>query len=524
MLNDLLRRAASLHRDREAIRLDDEFRTFGQAYERACRLANALADAGVKPGDRVATLAKNRLESLEEMYAIALGGFVRSPLYSFDAPQRQASMLEKVEAAALIVDETEWRTLSPVLKSRGSVPGVVFVHDVTEPEDGVGYEAALANASDDDPMVTIDPDAIHVVRFSSGTTGTPKAIAHTERGYHLVGVELMLNFPPLDESTTYLAISPFSHGSGNMVWPLTACGGRQVLMKAFEPGDALRLIEEQSCTLLFVVPTIVRALCADPAANTADLSSVNCILYGASPFPQSLVRRALDVFGPVLVQCYGQSELPGVTFLRQGDHARFLEAGDRRLASAGRASANTFVRIVRPDGSPAEPGETGEIAAKSETMMAGFWHDDAATAARLTKDGWLRTGDVGYMDRDGYLFVTDRVDDLIISGGFNISPAEIEDALMDHPSVVEAVVFGVPDEKWGQTPMAVIRSLEGSAINGDALVEWTRQKVGATKKAAFVLVTNEPLPTNGAGKVLRRVAREKWLSSFPGASTESEST
>jgi acyl-CoA synthetase (AMP-forming)/AMP-acid ligase II len=511
VLTDLLRRAAAIHGTREAIRHGDRARTYAEAFERACRLANVLIDAGVPTGARVATLGRNRLESIEEIYAIALGGFVRSPLYTQDPPDRQLFMMERVGASALVIDAEHWADLRPVLEASSLALRAVLVHDTDDPEGhALAYEPALMGAEVTDPEVEADQDWLHVVRFSAGTTGPPKPIAHTERAYRLIGTEMMMNLPILDELDTYLAISPYSHGSGNLVWPMVACGGRHVVMLQFDAGETLRLIEQERVTVMFGVPAIVQALCSHPDIATRDLSSLRCIIYGAAPFPEATVRLALDTFGPVLVQIYGQSEMPCATYLRTHEHERFLRTDDPRLRSAGRASYNSLVRIIGPDGATLGPHESGEIVVKADTTMLGIWGDEQATRDRFVGDGWLRTNDVGHLDQDGYLFVTDRLDDMIISGGFNVSPAEIENALMSHPAVTDAVVFGVPHDRWGQTPMGVVRLKDGAEVSPEAIVAWSRERVGPVKKLSYAIITNDPLPMNAAGKVLRRTAKQRW--------------
>lgn len=514
MFSDMIRAAAELHGDRPAIIFGDRHLTHRQVYERACRLANLLLESGVKPGDGIATLGRNQISSFDDLGAVALGGFVRSPLYLQDSPQRQAFMLQRVQSAALIVDAACWPPLAEALGAEGiAALKLILVRDGGSASGvpGRDYEAALASSSAQDPHSETDPDRTYVIRFSAGTTGMPKPIAHSERAYCLANEEVLSNTAPLAPDDVYLAVSPYSHASGNLIWPFIRAGASHILMSGgFDADTALDLIERHRVTTLFLVPTMIQRLLSSPRCASTDLSSVRRIVYGAAPIPQDLIRRALDTFGDVLSQSYGQSEIVPITCLTPDDHRAEAEHPTGRLASAGRATPNTGVRIEGPDGAVLGVGEIGQIVGRSPGAMQGIYGDSAATAERITADGWVRTGDLGRLDDAGYLFVVDRMDDIIISGGFNIAPSEIEDALNLHPDVVEAVAFGMPDPKWGSAPVAVVRLESGSSLGSAALIEWCREHVGPVKKPARVLVVQEALPVNPAGKLMRRVAKDVY--------------
>jgi acyl-CoA synthetase (AMP-forming)/AMP-acid ligase II len=512
MFSDLLRRSARQFRDRPAIRHDDRVLTYRELYERSCRLANALALAGVAPGEVLASLGRNRLESLEEFTAVALGGFVRSPLYWQDAPDRQVFMLERVNAAALIVDKSAWPPLKDALARAGIALKLVLVRDEDPSAGGpdMAYATALAAVSPADPGVRADHDATYVVRFSAGTTGLPKPIAHSERGYHLANQEVLLAGPAIDETDVYLAVSPYSHGSGNLVWPFIARGASHVVINGFDAERALEMIEKRRCTTLFLVPTMIQRLLDSLHARDADLSSIRRIIYGAASIPQEIIKGALTHFGDTLYQTYGQSEIVPLTILTPRDHRADADGATGRLRSAGRASPNSFVRIEGPDGTILPPGEAGEIVGTGPGAMQGIHGDPAASAARFTADGWIRTNDIGWMDEDGYLFVTDRKDDMIISGGFNIAPAEIEDALTRHPQVAEAIVFGAPHPQWGSSPVAVVRLHASASVSDGDLIQWCQERIGSLKKPSRVIITVDALPISNAGKLLRRVARDRY--------------
>jgi acyl-CoA synthetase (AMP-forming)/AMP-acid ligase II len=514
MMNDALRRSATVHATRPAIAFEGDSFSYAELFDRSCRLANALADAGVAQGDRVASLGLNRLTSLEELTSVALGNFVRAPLYMQDSATRQVFMMRRVAANALIVDADCWTALQPALEDEDKARlKLVLVRRGAGALLGSAhhYEDRLALSSDRDPQRPEDPDATHIVRFSAGTTGMPKPIAHSRKAYWYANKEVLSVTPEVQPDDVYLAISPYSHASGNLVWPFIAGGASHIVMRGgFDPDAALEMIENHRCTTLFLVPTMIQRLLSSPRCASTDLSSIRRIVYGAAPIPLDLIKKALDTFGPVLAQCYGQSEIVPLTSLTPEDHCPDADGQWKHLATAGRTTHNSRVRIEDHAGKVLPVGEIGEIVGFGPGVMQGIYDDAAATAERFTPDGWVRTRDMGWLDGDGYLHIADRLDDMIISGGFNIAPSEIEDALNAHEDVVEAVAFGVPHPDWGTTPMAVVRPREGAEVNAEMLIQWSRARIGALKKPTRIVLTDEPLPINAAGKLMRRVAKEKY--------------
>lgn len=511
MFDLLLRRAAQQFGTRDAIVEGERRLSYAELFDRSCRLANALSRAGVPMGGVVASLGQNRLESLEEVTGVALGGFVRSPLYWQDTAERQVWMMERVGAQALIVDEAAWPGLRTALDNAGVKLRCVLIRGAAAaPMAGERYDEVLAASSNDDPGVSVDQDAIYIIRFSAGTTGKPKPIAHSATAYRLANEEVLSRSPGIDEDDSYLAVSPYSHSSGNLVWPMICGGGSHIVVQGFDADKAIRLIEQHRITTLFLVPTMIQRIMSSPLSATADLSSIRRLTYGAAPIPQELIERALSLFGDVLYQIYGQSEVVPLTVLAPRDHRVDSPDAIRRLRSVGRAIGNCFVRIEDPDGNILPAGERGEIVGKSPGTMLEIFGDPDATAERMTPDGWVRTRDAGWLDEDGYLFVSDRIDDMIISGGFNVAPAEIEDALNRHPDVVEAVAFGVPHPEWGATPIAVVRLIESAATTAETLLGWASEALGKVKRPTRIILTSEALPISSAGKLLRREAKAKY--------------
>lgn len=492
----LLRRSARAYRHTVAVWCDGSEQTYGQMFERACRLANGLAARGVQPGDRVAVLGPNGAETVEQVAGIALGGFVRSALYAHQTAEVNSYLLELVDARALIVHAS----LADGLEDKVSD---VIVYGGGPSSD---YERLLAGAPAADPGRTQSPADFHVIRFSAGTTGKPKGIAHTVANWLRGGDEFRWVTPRIDERSGYLAAGPLTHAAVVFLWPILQVGGRVIVMEAFEPGRALELIETQSPTLTLMVPTMIQALVGHPDAGERDLSSLEALTYAAAPISPRTMHRAMDLLGPdVLHQWYAQSEAWPLTMLLPHQHLR-------RPDSVGRATPNTVLKIVDEDGNELPLGDTGEIAVRTPGQMWGHWNDPEGTAARTLPDGSLRTRDMGYVDDDGFVYLVDRKEDMIISGGYNIWPAELEQALVSHPAVAEACVVGVPHERWGETPKAVVVLGEGAAeVSEDQLIEYTRDRVGAVKKVTSVEFVDE-LPKSPLGKVLRREVRERYWS------------
>jgi acyl-CoA synthetase (AMP-forming)/AMP-acid ligase II len=506
-LSAIIRNGAHKHPDRTAVRCGDQTQTYGQLHRRSLRLANTLHALGVEPGERVATLGDNCLQSIEQMSGLALGGYVRSSLYTHNAAESNLYLLDLVEASALIVQRRHYDALAPRLDEVGSLRHVL-IFDGEAPDDAIGYESALAQAPIDDPQVPLERDDPHIIRFSAGTTGKAKGILHTVSGWTSVGEEMMLAMPPQDANDRYLAAGPLAHAAALPMWATLAAGGSIVVMTAFDPERFVSLVEHERCTTTLLVPTMIQMVINHAGVAEADLSSLRAVIYGAAPISERTLTDARALWGDVLYQMYGQSEAVPLTVLSPADHVGDDERGGR-LRSAGRPTPHCTIRILDPDGNDLPPGQVGEIAAKTPAAMAAIWRDPQATAERILADGSVLTRDMGYLDEDGYLFLADRKEDMIISGGFNIWPAELENALASHPAVAEVAVIGVAHEKWGETPKAVVVLRPGHHAGEQELIDWTREKLGAVKRVTSVEFVDE-LPKSPLGKVLRRAVRDRY--------------
>jgi acyl-CoA synthetase (AMP-forming)/AMP-acid ligase II len=328
-----------------------------------------------------------------------------------------------------------------------------------------------------------------------------------------MGNEFAMSYPRLEETDAFLVASPMSHAAGLLIWPMLAAGARYVVMPAFDPAGFLELIERERCTLTLVVPTMIQMLAAVPEAKSRDLSSLRMVMYGAAPITEKALRAGLDLWGNVMYQTYGQSEaLPGTTLTPAYHRTGGTERDRQILTSAGRPSPNVAITIIDEDDHVLPTGQVGEICIDTPGAMKGIWGDPEATAARFTADGSVRTRDMGYLDDDGFLHIVDRKEDMIISGGYNVWPLEVENALSQHPDVQEVAVVGVPDEKWGEAVFAVVVLRDGARVTEDELMAFARDKVGAVKRPKQLLISRDPLPKSVVGKLLRRQVRESYWS------------
>lgn len=513
----LLRKSARLYGTNTAMVCGGRRQSYTELLTRANRLANALRDAGVRRGDRVALLSDNAFETLEQVAGLAVGGYVRCPLYTHDTPDRHLYLLDLTQASALIVQRKHYDALATVLPKAAKLHTVIVMEAGQDLAEGtLDYDDVLASASADTPDVSLSEDDPHVIRFSAGTTGMPKGILHTVRGWMDMGNELALVMSGFAEDDRYLAAGPLSHAAGMVSWPLLAVGAGTVAMPAFEPKEFLELVERERVTITIVGPTVIRMTTEHPDAGPRDLSSLRVVGYGTAPASESTLTTAIQVWGNIMYQVYGQSEGLPLTILGPRHHVVDGTEHERRwLRSAGRPTPNSDIRILDDDGNELPTGEIGEIAGFTPGRMHEIWASPEATAERMTPDGWIRTRDMGWMSEDGFLYLADRKEDTIISGGYNIWPAELENALIDHPAVAEAAVVGIPHPKWGETPHATVVLREGGHVTADELIQWTRDKVGPVRKPTGVDFADE-LPKSPVGKVLRCAVRERHIGTQSG--------
>ncbi|TVY05226.1 long-chain fatty acid--CoA ligase [Mycolicibacterium porcinum] len=482
----VLDQAAARFGDRDAVFLGErQLLTWAELRERVLRLATSLKSLG-DHGTRVAVASENRPEIVELMFAIWAAECVFVPINYKLHPREMADILAdsaaaQVFASAKIFDDLAAATDVPV-ETIGSQD----------------YSRRFDSEPADPP--TTDPGALAWLFYTSGTTGKSKGAMLSHRNLMAMTVAHLADFDDPDENCSLIHGAPMSHGSGLYIPPYVLRGARQVVPEsaAFEPDEFLDLCGHHPGSSAFLAPTMVQRLIQTGRPRPENLKTV---VYGGGPMYVDSLKKSLAAYGPIFVQLYGQGEAPmTITGLRRRDH---IDADDATLGSVGYPRSGVEVAVLNDDGTQAAVGEIGEIVCRGDVVMSGYWNNPAATAATL-KDGWLHTGDMGSFDARGYLTLRDRSKDVVISGGSNIYPREVEEALLEHPNVIEAGVVGAPDADWGEVVVAfVVGDVEPAALDAHLLERIARFK--RPKRYEFI----DALPKNSYGKVLKRELRER---------------
>ncbi|WP_028659865.1 acyl-CoA synthetase [Nocardioides insulae] len=475
---------------------DDHTLTYAELETLVGSAAAGLRDRGIGRGDRVAFLGLNSIELIVTLYATARLGAVFLPLNTRLAAPELAWILGDSEPAVLIhAEEFDETVALPEIAATG-----VPLHRVST-EGGRGLGALLVPDAEPVPACTVGLDDLFMIQYTSGTSGRPKGVQLTHGNITWNAYNLLVDVD-LRSDEVALVTAPLFHTAAlnQILLPTLLKGGTSLIAAKFDPGEALRTIEREGVTLLFGVASMYLALAQHPDWETADLSTLRSALSGGAPIPVTLLETWRDR-GLTIIQGYGLTEAsPGTTMLRVG------EALDR-LGSAGTPCFFTDVRLVGPDGDPPETGQPGEILVSGPNVTPGYWRNEEATAGSFEPGGWLRTGDVAVLDEDGFLYVVDRVKDMFISGGENVYPAEVEQAVYTHPGVAEVAVIGVPDARWGEVGRAVVvRRADTSLTEADLLAHLDGRL--ARYKIPRSVVFVDQIPHNASGKLLKSRVRE----------------
>ncbi len=503
-VSTLLQRWATERPDDEAVRFGDTRHTWAQLDERVRRVASALRAEGVGPGDRIAVLDLNHPSCLELTLACARIGAANAVVNFRLAPPEIVYVINDAAAAVLAVGPEFAGTVEQVADELPSVRRVLRLGGEADE-----YEAWLAAHEPDAEPFDAAPEDCFVQLYTSGTTGFPKGAMLTHRGMLSHAEHVAHDFELAPNDVVQIAMPLFHVGGMSYALLALGQGARIVMARIPDPGALLDMIAIERITHTFLVPALMGAMTQAPVAAARDLSSLRAVSYGASPCPLPVMRASLDLFGPKLHQVYGMTEACGVvTSLGPADHDD--PSVEHRLVSAGKPIIGVEIEVRDPDrGTPLPTGEPGEIWVRTEQLMSGYWGKPDATASALTEDGWLRSGDGGHIDADGYVYVTDRIKDMIVSGGENVYPAEIERVLAEHPTVADVAVIGVPDERWGEVPKAVVVARSGQDIDTDALLAHCREHLASFKCPKSVDVL-DALPRNATGKILKKDLRKPY--------------
>ena len=506
-----LSQSARTFPDRPAIVYGRRVSTYARFNQRTNRLASALRRLGVERGDHVAILMYNRPEMLETLYACFKLGCAAVPINFRLHPKEFAFIVDHSEAKAVVVSP---ELKEPLTEIRGLIAGAR--HLIT-PADASGellsYEALLAGETDPWEDVDVDPDDSAWLFYTSGTTGAPKGAMLTHRNLLAMTMGFYADIcPDFGAQDVILHAAPLSHASGLWALPNIAKAAKNVLLEStsFNAEEVLALVQEHGITNMFCVATMVKRMMDCPLISQYDHGSLKALCYGGGPMMVTDIVKAIETFGPVLVNLYGQGESPmTISCLQQWQHV--LDGSEqqlKRLGSAGIPRTDVEVRILDEEDREVPVGQVGEIVTRSDVVMKGYWRNPEATAMTL-RNGWLHTGDVGMMDENGYVFLLDRSKDMIVSGGENIYPREVEEVLARHPAVLEVMVIGVPDPQWGEALKAVVAPRTGSAVTADELIAYCRDHIAGYKRPKSVDFVEE-LPKSNYGKLLKRDIRAKY--------------
>lgn len=508
-LTSNLRRAAQVGRNIVATRCGDRQRTWSEVLARVQRLAGGLSALGLRRGDRLAILAKNTDCYLELYYAAFWLGAIAVPINTRWALPEMTFALGDCEAALLVVDDA----FAPMVEDlRAAAPSVRAAIKCGE---GVGegmadYEglieqsAAIADAQ-------ADWNDVAGIFYTGGTTGRSKGVmlTHLNLLTNSLIEGIWLGFRG---DSSYLHAAPSYHlADAAAGFAVSAAGGCNVYIDGFDPSAVLESIERNKVTHLLLVPTMIQMLLDHPDFATRDTSSLQCILYGAAPISETLLRRVLDALPKVaFVQGYGMTETSAIAVVLEPKYHVLSGDGAGHLRSVGRAAAHVEVKIVASDGAEVERGKVGEIAIRGPAVMAGYWRQEGLTRDSI-RDGWMMTGDAGHMDDDGFIYLVDRIKDMIISGGENIYSAEVENAISSHPEVSFCAVIGKPDAVWGEIVHAYIWLRDASEVTPAQILEHTRKHIAGYKCPKSIEIAGFPVPLSGAGKIQKDVLRKRLV-------------
>ncbi len=498
-LVDYLDKGASLGPDRPCFTTDGASLSYAEVQGLSRDVASALAAQGIGPGTSVAIISGNDPRAFGCVFGISRAGAVWCPINPRNEAAENRELLALFDCA-LVLFRSPYAPL--VAAIRDQLPQVkAWVCLDAAVEGALGWEDFLM-AGRDDAVDAPAVDDLAMIVGTGGTTGRPKGVMLTGTNLETMTSLTLMSYP-FRGRPVYLALAPLTHAAGVLCFPVLALGGEVVIMRAPDVGELLRLVGVHGVTHTFLPPTVIYMLLAHPALPTAQLGSLQCFWYGAAPMSPTRLEEALTRIGPVMAQLFGQTEAPMmITTLAPADHFRADGSVAReRLTSAGRPTPLCTVAIMGPDGALLPRGERGEIVVRGSLVMAGYYKNPDATR-EASAHGWHHTGDIGYLDDDNYLFIVDRAKDMIITGGFNVYSAEVEQALLAHPAVQDGAVIGVPDEKWGERVVAVVQAKPGASVDAAELIAFVKGKIGSIKAPKDVHVWPD-LPRSKVGKVLK---------------------
>jgi acyl-CoA synthetase (AMP-forming)/AMP-acid ligase II len=489
--------------------MDDRRYTFDEVGALSCRIANGLVDAGFRREAKAAVWSGNDPIAWTCTLGLWRAGMAWIPVNPRSPAEESLHILSAFDCEVIFFQ----KQFAPMVDAvRPRLPDVrLWVCIDGEHADAPSLDQWCGSLPATPPAVASDMDDVVAVMPTGGTTGLPKGVMNTHRSIQTFCAHYLIAITyPGNEFPVNAVVAPMTHTAGVLSLPCSARGGTVVVLSKPDPALLLQAIAKHRVTEFFLPPTVIYKLIEAPGIERFDFSSLKYLMYGAAPMSVEKLKRAIEIFGPVMVGGYGQTEAPAsISYMRPDEH--FVDgrlASDERLASVGRPNPLIRVEIQDDANTPVGPGGTGEICVRGDLVMKGYYKNPEKTAETIV-DGWLHTGDVGHLDAEGYLHITDRKKDMIISGGFNVYPSEVEQVIWAHPSVQDCAVIGVPDEKWGEAVKAVVEPKPGAEIDAEQLIALCKEKLGGVKAPKSVDVV-AALPRSPVGKVLKKDLREKY--------------
>jgi fatty-acyl-CoA synthase len=492
-----LDKGASLDPGAPCLTLDGSSLTYGEVVELSHAVARALHRSGVRPGDKVGILSANDPTAFSCVFGVARAGAVWCPINPRNAAAENAELLDLLDCVALVHQPSFDDLVASITPNLPKLKTVVRL--------GAEFDAWLDAAREDPPAGAAQPDDVVALVGTGGTTGRPKGVMITDRNIEVMSAITLMSYP-FEDRPVYLAQAPLTHAAGVLCFPIMSRGGEVVIMAKPDVGRFLELIEQHRVTHTFLPPTLIYMILGHPTLDGRDLSSLQCFWYGAAPMSSARLAEALERIGP-MAQLFGQTEAPMmISTMSPADHRRpDGSVATERLSSAGRPSPLVTVGILDPEGRPVPQGERGEICVRGSLVMAGYYRNPEATA-EASAHGWHHTGDIGFLDADGFLHIVDRAKDMVITGGFNVYSAEVEQALMAHAAVRDCAVIGMPDDKWGERVVAVVQPQPDTGIDEGELIGFVKERIGSVKAPKEIHVWDD-LPRSTIGKVLKTEIR-----------------
>jgi long-chain acyl-CoA synthetase len=510
-----LRKVALYNPERPALIHGAEQLSYGEFYVRALAVGGNLLALGLQRGDRVAFCLANHPRILELIYGCFAAGLIVVPMNARLHPREMAYIATNA-GARVLVHGAEYQ--DGIVEALDGFATVQF-RFCTQPVAGAApYETLLDPRAALNAPVEVESTDPCWLFYTSGTTGKPKGATWSHRTIRVMAMNYLADLHNIQPGEVVLHCAPLSHGSGIVALPAVARGATQVIFDraSFEPQALFETVQQHRVEhIAFLAPTQIIKLLEEFKPGAYDLSSLKAVCYGGAPIYVEHLRHAIEVFGPIFTQLYGQGEAPiTISGLPASEHRQLIDSDDKRIGSAGRIRTDVEVRCVDEDGHVLPPGQVGEITVRGDVVMLGYWNNPAATAEAI-RDGWLHTGDIGLIDEQGYLFLLDRSKDLIITGGNNVYPREVEEVIVQHPAVANVVVLGVPDAYWGEAVHAVVIREPGCEVSAEEIIRYCGQHLAGYKKPKAVDFVTE-FPVSAYGKVLKRELRERYWKDHEG--------